>query len=104
LAAKGWGVEVVEAYRTITPDLDPARVAAAAAADAITFTSGSTVTGFLAAAGGAGVPPVVVTIGPKTTGAATAAGLVVTAEAETATVAALAEAVVAALSTPGPAP
>ena len=101
LAAKGWQVEVVEAYRTVmaTPPLD--RLAAAAAADAITFTSGSTVAGYLAVAGDRqAVPPVVVTIGPKTTAAAERAGLTVTAEAAASTVEALAEAVTQALAHP----
>jgi uroporphyrinogen III methyltransferase/synthase len=99
LAAKGWRVDVVEAYRTVTATPEPARMTAVAAADAITFTSGSTVTGFLAVADDlSGVPPVVVTIGPKTTAAAERAGLTVTAEAAAPSVEALAEAVTQALA------
>ena len=48
---------------------------AAAGADAITFTSSSTVTNYLAVAGAAAVPPFVACIGPITAGTARAAGL-----------------------------
>src|SRR5690606_31332021 len=48
LATKGWEVEVVEAYRTVVADLDPAVGEMAAAADTVTFTSSSTVSNFLA--------------------------------------------------------
>ena len=75
LAAKGWHVEVVEAYRTVPAALPAELVAAAGKADAITFTSSSTVTNFLAAAGTAGVPPLVACIGPITAATARQAGL-----------------------------
>jgi uroporphyrinogen III methyltransferase/synthase len=82
LRAKGWDVEVVEAYRTVASDPGPDALAAARAADAIVFTSPSTVQHYLAAAGGPdAVPPVVVCIGPVTAEAARAAGLDVAAEA-----------------------
>ena len=55
----------------------PAYNAAARSADAITFTSASTVANFLAAAGRDALPPVVVCIGPITAETARAAGLVV---------------------------
>ena len=75
LVAKGWRVEVVEAYRTV-PAAPPAElVAGAGKADAITFTSSSTVTNFLAVAGTAGVPPLVACIGPVTAATARQAGL-----------------------------
>ena len=71
IAAKGWDVRVVEAYRTA------ARRAAVRGArggsqdsDAILFTSASTVSSFVSAAGADGVPPVVVCIGPVTAEAA----------------------------------
>ena len=57
------------------------RLAAAAGADAITFTSASTVAAYLAAAGRAAVPPAVVCIGPVTAAAAERAGLLVAAVA-----------------------
>ena len=79
LAADGWDVDVVTAYRT-----EPAQVAAetaeqVAAADAVTFTSSSTVTNFVAT--GAPVPTVVAAIGPVTAATAQEAGLDVTVEA-----------------------
>ena len=77
LEAKGWEVEVVQAYRTVPVALSPEAIAAAAKADAIAFTSASTVDSFLAAAGPDGVPPVVACIGPVTAAAAKAAGLTV---------------------------
>ena len=77
LQAKGWTVDVVEAYRT-EPDVPSAEgLDAAAAADAITFTSSSTVTNYLAVAGRSAVPPVVACIGPVTAATAREAGLTV---------------------------
>ncbi len=78
LAARGWTVEVVHPYRTVpaTPSSDV--LAVAAKADAIAFTSASTVTAYLAAAGPAAVPPVVACIGPVTADTARAEGLTVT--------------------------
>jgi uroporphyrinogen-III synthase len=81
LRAAGWQVDTVVAYRTVTADAPPALVERARQADAITFTSASTVTGYLAAAGAPAVPPVVVCIGPVTAAAAEAAGLAVAAVA-----------------------
>jgi uroporphyrinogen III methyltransferase/synthase len=82
LRGKGWEVDVVEAYRTQagTPGADV--LAAAAASDAITFTSSSTVTGYLAVAGRDAVPPVVACIGPVTAATAISAGLTVDVVAE----------------------
>jgi uroporphyrinogen III methyltransferase/synthase len=100
LAAAGWQVEVVEAYRT-EPAVPPAAaLAEAAAADAITFTSASTVAGHVAAAGTAGLPPVVASIGPVTTAAAEAAGIPVTVEAAPHTVEGLVDALVRVLGRP----
>jgi uroporphyrinogen III methyltransferase/synthase len=73
LAAKGWAVEVVEAYRTEVGRPDPAALEAAGDADAITFTSSSTVTNFVAIAPGV-VPPFVACIGPITAATARAEG------------------------------
>jgi uroporphyrinogen-III synthase len=78
LSAKGWQVDVVVAYRTVPAELDPALVARAAGADAITFTSSSTVANYLHRAGAAAVPPVVVCIGPVTAATAAERGLHVT--------------------------
>ncbi len=89
LASRGWSVEVAEAYRTEPATLDGAAATDAADADAICFTSGSTVTAWLAAVrAGAGrggacltVPPVVACIGPTTSAVARDAGLAVSVEA-----------------------
>ena len=75
LPAKGWTVDAVVAYRTVAATVEPAVLARAAAADAITFTSGSTVRSFVAAAGRDAVPATVVCIGPVTAAAALDAGL-----------------------------
>jgi len=77
LAAKGWAVDVVEAYRTEVARPDPDAVDAAAHADAITFTSSSTVTNYVAVAGGGAVPPFVACIGPVTAATARSAGFTV---------------------------
>jgi len=82
LAAKGWSVDVVEAYRTVVAEADPAALQAAARADAITFTSSSTVTNYLAVAGAAAPPRVVACIGPVTAATARAAGMTVDVVAE----------------------
>ena len=81
LRAAGWMVDTVVAYRTVPMPAPPAVIDRARAADAITFTSGSTVTGYVAAAGLSAVPPVVVCIGPVTAAVAAAAGIDVTAVA-----------------------
>lgn len=82
LRAAGWDVTVAPPYRTAPVPLDAATVAAVGAADAATFTSSSTVTNLVDAVGAAGVPPIVVSIGPITSASAAARGLTVTAEAD----------------------
>jgi uroporphyrinogen III methyltransferase/synthase len=82
LSAKGWEVEVVEAYETVTATPDGATLARLERADAICFTASSTVTRFLELVGPHRVPPVVVAIGPITAATARDAGLEVTAVAE----------------------
>ncbi len=86
LRARGWTVDVVEAYRTRPAPATPELLGASAAADAITFTSSSTVEHYLEAAGRAGVPPVVACIGPVTAATARSLGLDVTVEADVHTV------------------
>ena len=97
LRARGWRVEVVEAYRTeaVTPPADV--LAEAATADAVAFTSASSVDGYVAAAGTAAVPAVVACIGPVTAAAATKAGLAVTTTAAESTLDGLVAALVGAL-------
>lgn len=76
LAARGWIVDAVVAYRTV-----PAEVTSVPAevhdADAVTFTSGSTAEAW-AGRFGSWTPPIVVAIGPATARAAADAGLKVT--------------------------
>ena len=81
LAAAGWEVDVVPAYRTVAPVPDPAAAALLADAEVITFTSSSTVTNFTDAYGTVAVPEVVATIGPVTTATARSRGLEVAVEA-----------------------
>jgi uroporphyrinogen III methyltransferase/synthase len=92
LQSRGWEVDVVEAYRTEKAAPSTAALEAARHADAVTFTSSSTVTNYLEVAGADGVPPVVACIGPVTADAARTAGLDVTIEAETHTVEGLVDA------------
>jgi len=100
LAALGWRVEAVEAYRTMTVAVPAALLERALAADAICFTSGSTVDSWVAAAGPA-TTPVVASIGPVTTAAAARHGLAVSAEADEATVDGLVAALVRCLRSRG---
>jgi uroporphyrinogen III methyltransferase/synthase len=78
LLGKGWEVDEVEAYRTVTATASDGAGAeileAAATADVITFSSPSAVAGFLALSGGR-VPEVVACIGPATAEAAALSGL-----------------------------
>jgi uroporphyrinogen-III synthase len=82
LRAKGWDVDVVDAYRTVAAELSPAQRDAVASADVITFTSSSTVDRYLDAMGSDAVPPVVACIGPVTAATARERGLIVDIEAE----------------------
>ncbi len=100
LTAKGWRVDDVVAYRTVAGEVDPAAVARARVADAVAFTSSSTVERTVDLLGIDGVPPVIASIGPVTSGAARAAGLDVTAEASPHTLDGLVGALVAALGGP----
>lgn len=97
LRRRGWDVEVVEAYRTQSVTPPRSVLDQVAAADAVAFASGSSVTSFVAAAGTRSLPPVVVCIGPVTADAARQGGLPVTAVAARATVEALVDAVAGAL-------
>jgi uroporphyrinogen III methyltransferase/synthase len=78
----GFEVDVVEAYRVRPAHPPEASLAAAAEADAIVFTSPSTVRAFLETAGAERLPRVVACIGPVTADAAAAAGVRVDAVAE----------------------
>lgn len=89
LAAAGWEVDVVPAYRTVAPPPAPDAATLLADAEAITFTSSSTVTNFTDTYGTDAVPDVVATIGPVTTATARERGLKVAVEATEHTVAGL---------------
>jgi uroporphyrinogen III methyltransferase/synthase len=86
LRAKGYAVDVVAVYRTVTAEPDPAELARVRNGefDALTFTSSSTVDNFCRLVGPIDSPgdPIVVSIGPVTSASAAAAGLRVTVEAD----------------------
>lgn len=78
LARKGWAAVRVDAYRTVFATSFPREVRDAIRrgdVDAVTFTSASTVRGFVNALGAAKGTPRVVCIGPVTAAAARDAGL-----------------------------
>lgn len=75
LRAKGWDVDIVEAYRTVPAHPTPEAVDALGRADAITFTSASTVKNYVQIAGRERVPPLVACIGPITAQAAEEIGV-----------------------------
>ncbi len=95
LRSAGWTVDAVVAYRTVPTSPPAALVGAAADADAITFTSASTVASWLAVAGPSSTPPKVVCIGPVTADAARRGGLAVTRVAEPHSLLGLVDAVMA---------
>ena len=78
LRAKGWQVTTVTAYRSVAAPVAAADLDAAGRADAIVFTSASTVEHYVAAAGIDAVPNVVACIGPVTEAAARSRGIDVT--------------------------
>lgn len=95
----GWEVDVVDAYRTLPLVPSGDVLDAISGADAITFTSSSTVSNFCDAIGAERVPGLVVSIGPITSGTARARGIDVAAEAEEHTIDGLVGALVGALTT-----
>ena len=102
LAAAGWEVEIVEAYRTEPERPAPAALAEVRGADAICFTSTSTVENYLAVAGPETLPPVVACIGPVAAAAAGKAGIEVSAVAEPHTLDGLVNSLCALLAAPEP--
>ncbi len=98
LRAAGWEVDVVEAYRSVGDHPSPPALASAADADAITFTSPSTVRSYLELAGPGAVPPVVACIGPVTAAAARQSALEVAVVAEVHTMQGLVDALAARLA------
>jgi uroporphyrinogen III methyltransferase/synthase len=95
LAAHGWDVDVVDAYRSEPVPLSDAQAKALADAEIVTFTSSSTVTNLVAAAEGRPLPPVVAAIGPVTAATARDHGLSVAVEAEVHTIDGLVDALLA---------
>jgi uroporphyrinogen-III synthase len=77
IAARGYTVDRVVAYRTVTrlPTSPERRVALAS--DAVVFASGSAVTAWVASMG-TSTPPVVISIGPSTTAVADDVGVSIT--------------------------
>lgn len=102
LSAMGWEVHVVEAYRTGRPRPTPDAVALLPDADAVAFTSSSTVTGFLEVAGLEAMPPMVVCIGPVTAATARHVGVRVDVVAEEHTLDGLVAALVSAFANRAP--
>ena len=98
LAELGWQVDVVETYRTLPRHPSTAELDAIATADAITFTSASSVQHFVTAAGAAAAPPAVAAIGPITASRAEELGVAVTEVADPHTLDALVEATVRAVA------
>lgn len=100
LAAKGWSPTRVDAYRTRMPRSLPKEARDALSrdeVDAVTFTSASTVRGFIGAVGAVRGTPKVVCIGPVTAKEARERGLTVHAVARPHTSEGLVDAVVRAL-------
>jgi len=97
LRSKGWLVDEVVAYRTVAADPGATAIASAARSDAVLFTSSSTVERTVEVLGFAGIPPVIVTIGPVTSRSVRSAGLGVAGEASPHTIDGLVAALVAAL-------
>jgi uroporphyrinogen-III synthase len=95
LRAKGWTVDVVEAYRTVAPEIDEGQRREIAGCDIVTFTSPSTVHNFVELFGVDAVPPTVACIGPVTAAACREHAIVVHVEAQLHTVAGLVDALVA---------
>jgi len=91
----GWSVDVVTAYRTVPAVITAAERAEVASADAVTFTSGSTVDQWVAAFGVGTVPPIVACIGPVTADVAKHHGFRITVIAEVHSVEGLVDALIA---------
>ena len=82
LRMMGWNVDEVVAYRTVSADIDDSGRLACAAADAVVFTSGSTVDSLVNAVGVDGLPKIVASIGPATSAVAAERGVDVDVEAD----------------------
>lgn len=94
LRAMGWDVTDVTAYRTVASELGSDERRLAQSADAVIFTSSSTVDRLVDQLGADSVPPLVVSIGPATSETARERGLDVTVEATDHTITGLVDALV----------
>lgn len=97
LRARGWTVDAVSAYRTVTPTLSDHLIADVSAADAVIFASPSAVHGHLSQIGEQGVSGKVICIGNTTAAACADADLAVAAVAARPSNESLVEAVATAL-------
>ncbi|MDY7106389.1 MAG: uroporphyrinogen-III synthase [Actinomycetota bacterium] len=95
LAAAGWDVTVVDAYRSVAAIADDEAVAELSTADVIAFTAPSTFERFVEIAGAERLPPTVACIGPVTAAAVRDAGVDVAVEASSFTMDGLIDALVA---------
>lgn len=100
LTERGYLVERVSAYTTVEATVSPFVRHRARGADAIIFTSPSTVTGSIALFGLRDIPSRIVSIGPTTSAAVREFGLVLSAEARSRGPEALVDALVASISRP----
>lgn len=82
LAAKGWLVDRVVAYRAVDADVTEADRIAARSGDVVTFMSSSTLERFVRLVGRDSLPPVVATIGPITSATAESLDVPVTIQAD----------------------
>ena len=82
LRAKGWDVTDIPVYRTVSAALTSNQKNEAASADAVIFTSSSTVEKLVEAIGAERVPDLVVSIGPETTSTIAHHNLHVTVQAD----------------------
>ncbi len=98
LTDRGWEVDDVAAYRTVSLEVDSAAGAACRRSDVVMFTSSSTVTSLVEAIGVEGLPPLVVSIGPATSATAQDAGVNVAIEAQVHTISGAVSALVEHLS------
>ena len=101
LRARGYVVDRVTAYETVESTVSPYVRHRAHGADAIVFTSSSTVTAAVSVFGAAHLPRRIISIGPATTAAIVDVGLVVSREAREQRLDALISALVASLEGPG---
>ncbi len=81
LTDRGWEVDDVAAYRTVSVEVDDAAGVACRQSDVVIFSSSSTVTSLIEAIGIEGLPPLVVSIGPATSATARDLGVDVAIEA-----------------------